>query len=110
MVTLSRSLLCLVIPTLLLVFFTVRKFGLLLRCSSRSGQSCHFWIFLLFAAMPRNPISVTLKDGKVLDGVAWETSPYDIAKKIRYVGMGVASWLAPTMFVLWGCDSLSGSC
>ena len=32
---------------------------------------------------PKFPIQVTLPDGKVLDGTSWETSAYDIAKKIR---------------------------
>lgn len=31
---------------------------------------------------PRRPINVTLKDGKVLEGKSFETTPLDIAKKI----------------------------
>lgn len=32
------------------------------------------------AAKPRSPIQVTLPDGKVIDGTAWETTAMDIAK------------------------------
>lgn len=34
------------------------------------------------AKKERVPIKITLKDGKVIDGTAWETSPADIAKDI----------------------------
>lgn len=34
------------------------------------------------AKKERLPIKITLKDGKVIDGTAWETSPADIAKDI----------------------------
>ncbi|KAF9106814.1 threonyl-tRNA synthetase [Mortierella sp. GBA35] len=34
------------------------------------------------AAQPRVPISITMPDGSVREGVAWETSPLDIAKAI----------------------------
>lgn len=34
------------------------------------------------AAQPRNPITVTLPDGKVVDGVAWETTPMSVARGI----------------------------
>eukprot|EP00048_Salpingoeca_helianthica_P024282 m.31062 g.31062 ORF g.31062 m.31062 type:complete len:817 (+) comp9287_c0_seq3:25-2475(+) len=34
------------------------------------------------AAKPRNAIKITLPDGKVVEGKAWETSPYDVAKGI----------------------------
>ncbi|KAJ3030686.1 threonyl-tRNA synthetase [Rhizophlyctis rosea] len=34
------------------------------------------------AAKPREPIKVTLPDGKVIDATAWETTPLDIAKGI----------------------------
>ena len=30
------------------------------------------------------PIKVTLPDGKVVDGESWRTTPYDVAKGIRY--------------------------
>ncbi|KAJ3082336.1 threonyl-tRNA synthetase [Quaeritorhiza haematococci] len=32
------------------------------------------------AAKPRTPITVTLPDGRSMDGTAWETTPHDIAK------------------------------
>lgn len=35
-----------------------------------------------FLAKPRSPIKVTLPDGREMDGIAWETSPMDIAKLI----------------------------
>ncbi|KAG0039577.1 threonyl-tRNA synthetase [Podila clonocystis] len=34
------------------------------------------------AAQPRVPISVTMPDGSIREGIAWETSPMDIAKAI----------------------------
>lgn len=34
------------------------------------------------ANQPRCPISITLKDGSVREGTAWDTSPLDIAKSI----------------------------
>lgn len=36
------------------------------------------------AAQERSPIKITLPDGKVVEGKAWETTPYDVAKGIRY--------------------------
>lgn len=36
------------------------------------------------AAQERKVIKVTLPDGKVVEGKAWETSPYDVARGIRY--------------------------
>jgi threonyl-tRNA synthetase len=35
-----------------------------------------------YAAMPHNPITVTMPDGKVNEGVSFETTPFDIAKAI----------------------------
>lgn len=37
------------------------------------------------AVQERVVIKVTLPDGKVVEGKAWETSPYDVAKGIRSV-------------------------
>ncbi|CEP23795.1 THS1 [Cyberlindnera jadinii] len=34
------------------------------------------------ASQPRSAIKITLKDGSVKEGVAWETSPFEIAKEI----------------------------
>lgn len=35
-------------------------------------------------AMPEKTIIITLPDGKEVEGLAWKTSPYDVAKGIRY--------------------------
>lgn len=35
-----------------------------------------------FLAQPRVPITITMPDGSVREGTAWETSPMDIAKSI----------------------------
>lgn len=37
------------------------------------------------AAQPQDPIKVTLPDGKQVEGQAWKTTPYDVAKGIRWV-------------------------
>eukprot|EP00842_Homolaphlyctis_polyrhiza_P005568 jgi/Hompol1/6011/HPOL_001462-RA len=34
------------------------------------------------AAKPRVPIEVTLPDGKIINGTAWETTPFEIAKSL----------------------------
>ncbi|KAF9026893.1 threonyl-tRNA synthetase, partial [Haplosporangium bisporale] len=34
------------------------------------------------AAQPRVPISIAMPDGSIREGIAWETSPMDIAKAI----------------------------
>lgn len=33
----------------------------------------------------KEPITVTLPDGKKIDALSWQTTPYDIAKTIRLV-------------------------
>lgn len=40
--------------------------------------------FFFFTAKEKTPIKVTLRDGKVVDGLAWKTTPYEIAASIRY--------------------------
>jgi len=35
---------------------------------------------LKYAAMPHNPITITLQDGKIKEGVSFETTPFDVAK------------------------------
>jgi threonyl-tRNA synthetase len=35
-----------------------------------------------YAAMPHNPITITMPDGKVHEGVSFETTPFNIAKSI----------------------------
>jgi len=37
---------------------------------------------LKYAAMPHNPITITLADGKVKEGVSFETTPFNVAKEI----------------------------
>ena len=32
-----------------------------------------------FTAKEKTPIKITLRDGKVVDGLAWKTTPYEIA-------------------------------
>jgi threonyl-tRNA synthetase len=35
------------------------------------------------SAKEKKPIKVTLPDGKVVDGLSWESTPYEIARTIR---------------------------
>lgn len=44
------------------------------------------------AAQPRSPITITLPDGKQVEGTAWETTPLDIAK-------GIAASLAERIII-----------
>ena len=39
---------------------------------------------LFILAKEKMPIKVTLRDGKIVDGLAWKTTPYEIAASIRY--------------------------
>ena len=41
----------------------------------------------LAKAAENKPIKITLLDGKAVDGVAWKTTPYDVAASIRLVGL-----------------------
>jgi threonyl-tRNA synthetase len=52
------------------------------------------------AAVPEEPIKVTLPDGKVMDGVRGKTSPYDIAMTISK-GLAESSVVAKVDDVLW---------
>lgn len=36
------------------------------------------------AAKIETAVNVTLPDGKIVEGIAWKTSPYDVARGIRY--------------------------
>lgn len=36
------------------------------------------------AAKMSLPIKITLPDGKVIEGHSWRTTPYEVAKRIRY--------------------------
>jgi hypothetical protein len=40
--------------------------------------------FVAARAAENKPLKVTLPDGKQVDGVAWKTTPYQIAASIRY--------------------------
>lgn len=44
----------------------------------------HSGALLPSPAKEKTPIKVTLRDGKVIDGLAWKTTPYEIASSIRY--------------------------
>jgi len=49
-------------------------------------QGCkrnNFENFSLISAMEKTPIKVTLRDGKIVDGLAWKTTPYEVATSIR---------------------------
>ena len=49
------------------------------------------------AAQVPAPIKVTLPDGTVKDAESWKTTPYDVARSIRYCWFGVG--LSPSIFV-----------
>ena len=55
------------------------------------------------AAKERSPIKVTLSDGKVIDGKAWETTPYDVAGQISK-GLADNAVIAKVNGVLWDLD------
>ena len=40
--------------------------------------------FFFSTAKEKTAIKITLRDGKVVDGLAWKTTPYEIAASIRY--------------------------
>ena len=40
-------------------------------------------VCLIITGKERSPIKVTLRDGKVIDGKAWDTTPYQVAEQIR---------------------------
>lgn len=62
------------------------------------------------ALKPRVPIQVTLPDGKVVEGTAWQSTPYDIAKSISQ-GLADATVIAKVNKVLWDLDRpLEGDC
>lgn len=49
-------------------------------------QECkrnNFENFSLISAKEKTPIKVTLRDGKIVDGLAWKTTPYEVATSIR---------------------------
>ena len=55
------------------------------------------------AAKERSPIKVTLSNGKVIDGKAWETTPYDVAGQISK-GLADNAVIAKVNGVLWDLD------
>ena len=55
------------------------------------------------ASKDRTPIKVTLPDGKVVDGKAWETTPYDVAAQISK-GLADNAVVAKVNGVLWDLD------
>jgi len=55
------------------------------------------------AAQERKVIKVTLPDGKVVEGKAWETTPYDVAKGISQ-GLADSTVIAKVNDVLWDLD------
>lgn len=62
------------------------------------------------AALPEDPIKVTLPDGKVKDGVKGKTSPYDIAMSISK-GLAESSVVAKVDGQLWDMKRpLEGTC
>ncbi|KAK9886632.1 hypothetical protein WA026_017555 [Henosepilachna vigintioctopunctata] len=56
------------------------------------------------------PLRVTLPDGKIVDGVSWETTPYDIAKGISQ-GLADNTIISRVNGELWDLDRpLEGDC
>ena len=59
---------------------------------------------------PKETIKVTLPDGKVVEGVSWQSSPYDIAKGISQ-GLADNTVIARVNNELWDLDRpLEGDC
>jgi threonyl-tRNA synthetase len=50
--------------------------------SSMYQHPLHAIELTIFVELGDTPIKITLPDGKIVDGVAWKTTPYDIAKNI----------------------------
>merc|ERR1712048_230261 len=55
------------------------------------------------AAKARNPIKITLPDGKVVDGTSWETSPYQVAQSISQ-GLADNAVIAKVDGEVWDLD------
>jgi threonyl-tRNA synthetase len=61
-------------------------------------------------AKPREKISVTLPDGKVVEALSWETTPYDVAKGISQ-GLADNTVIAKVNDKVWDLDRpLEASC
>ncbi|KAF9308321.1 threonyl-tRNA synthetase [Podila horticola] len=62
------------------------------------------------AAQPRDPILITMPDGSIREGIAWETSPMDIAKAISK-SLAERIVIAKVDKVLWDLERpLASSC
>lgn len=62
------------------------------------------------AAKPKNKINVTLPDGKVVEGLSWESTPYEIARGISQ-GLADNTVIGKVNGELWDLDRpLEGDC
>lgn len=62
------------------------------------------------AAKPRDKINVTLPDGKVIEGLSWQSTPYEIARGISQ-GLADSTVIAKVNNKLWDLDRpLEGDC
>lgn len=62
------------------------------------------------AAKPRSKINITLPDGKVIEGLSWESTPYEIARGISQ-GLADNTVIAKINNELWDLDRpLEGDC
>lgn len=52
---------------------------------------------------PHVPINVTLPDGKIVNGISWQSTPYDIAKTISQ-GLADNTIIAKVNKILWDLD------
>lgn len=55
------------------------------------------------AEKPKNPINITLPDGKIVNGVSWETTPYEVAKGISQ-GLADNTVVAKVNGEVWDLD------
>lgn len=55
------------------------------------------------AEKPRNPITITLPDGKMINGISWETTPYEVAKGISQ-GLADNTVVAKVNNEVWDLD------
>lgn len=61
-------------------------------------------------AKPKNKINITLPDGKVVEGLSWETTPYEVARGISQ-GLADNTVVAKVDKELWDLDRpLEGDC
>lgn len=62
------------------------------------------------ALKERRTINVTLPDGKIIEAVAWQSTPFDVAKGIS-TGLAEATVIAKVNGDLWDLDRpLEGDC